>query len=76
MQRIKVKESYQLDAESLKYDLVITNKQSNLRTKVKGASMPYIKQLLNSLETPLRANFKDGEQVFGRTSFSDRMITD
>ena len=76
MQRIKVKESYQLDAEALKYDLVITNKQSNLSTKVKGASMPYIKQLLNSLETPLRANLKDGEQVFGRTFFSDRMITD
>jgi hypothetical protein len=38
--------------------------------------MPYIKQLLNSLEKPLRANLKDGEQVFGRTSFSDRMITD
>ena len=35
MQRIKVKESYRLDAEALKYDLVITNKQSNLRTKVK-----------------------------------------
>jgi len=27
MQRIKVKESYRLDAEALKYDLVITNKQ-------------------------------------------------
>ena len=76
MQQIKVKESYRLDAEALKYDLVITNKQSNLRTKVKDASMPYIKQLLNSLETPLRANLKDGEQVFGRTFFSDRMITD
>ena len=38
MQRIKVKESYRLDAEALKYDLVITNKQSNLITKVKGAS--------------------------------------
>ncbi|MDC1261238.1 hypothetical protein N8Z72_00930 [Polaribacter sp.] len=76
MQRIKVKESYRLDAEALKYDLVITNKQSNLITKVKGASISYIKQLLNSLEAPLRANLKDGEKVFGRTSFSDRMITD
>tara|TARA_R110000737_G_scaffold31808_1_gene50231 strand:- start:2092 stop:2274 length:183 start_codon:yes stop_codon:yes gene_type:complete len=60
----------------LKSDLVITNKQFNLKNKVKGASMPYIKQLLYSLETSLRANLKDGEQVFGKTSFLDRMITD
>jgi hypothetical protein len=38
--------------------------------------MSYIKQLLTSLETPLRNNLKDGEQVFGQTYFSDRMITD
>jgi hypothetical protein len=76
MQQFRAKESYRLDSESLKYDFLSINRQSNLRIQVKGAGMPYMKKLFTSLETPLRTNLKDGEQVFGKTSFSDRMITD
>ena len=74
--RRKDKESYRIEQELLKYDLVITNKQSNLRTAVKNASLPYLKKLINSLEPPLRDNLKKGEAINGRKAFKNRFIKD
>ena len=72
----KEKESYRIEQELLKYDLVITNKQSNLRTAVKNASLPYLKKLISSLEPSLRDNLKKGETITGRKAFKNRFIKD
>lgn len=74
--RRKDKESYRIEQELLKYDLVITNEQSNLRTAVKNASLPYLKKLISSLEPSLRDNLKKGEAITGRKAFKNRFIKD
>ena len=70
------KETFSKDAELLKYDFTIVNKQSNLRTNVKNATMTTVKKLLEGMQKTLRENLKDGEFIPGRTSFSNRVISD
>jgi hypothetical protein len=72
----KNKELYRVDQETLKYNISITNLQSNLKTDVKNATLPFIKNMLDKMQSPLRANLKDAEYIYGKTTFSNKMRTD
>jgi len=72
------KETEQLkkDREILKYNVSITNLQSNTKTEVKNATIPFIKEMLNKMQSSLRTNLADAEYVYGRTTFSNKMRAD
>jgi hypothetical protein len=76
MNRKETTEQLKRDREILKYNISITNLQSNLKTEVKNATIPFIKEMLSKMQSNLRTNLADGEYVYGRTTFSNKMRAD
>ena len=76
MNRKETTQQLKREREILKYNISITNLQSNLKTEVKNATIPFIKEMLNKMQSNLRTNLTDGEYIYGKTTFSNKMRTD